>query len=280
MLRGSVPFDGQKKLHFQVATSPTASSAWGLIWTHGLTSSAQSESEGGWPFGGVAHLADTMPVARYDARGHGRSDTAERCCWPSMGGDLQRLRKVMPGRKVVLGGTSMGAAASLYAALEDPDSVAGLILATPPTCYETRRKFVPLYQESVDFARSQGLEAAKRAAETKARPPVFLESDAGRACFDIGWRAKFEMGVSRYCAALDGAIMSDLPPPEKLRALKVPTLVLAWQSDAQHPVSSAEMLKEELPHAELHVAKSWAEIEEFPVQMRDFLQRVQAQAQP
>ena len=38
-----------------------------------------------------------------------------------------------------------------------------------------------------------------------------------QASFDIGWRAKFAMGQRRYCAALRGAIDSDLPPPSAIK---------------------------------------------------------------
>ncbi|CAE7676904.1 unnamed protein product, partial [Symbiodinium pilosum] len=244
-----------------------------FIWTHGLTSSVESESQGGWPFGGVPELSEVLPVVRYDARGHGKSDPADACTWQAMGSDLRNMHETMlPGRPVVLGGTSMGAAASLYGALEAPEKVAALILATPPTCYETRRKFVPLYEQSLEVAQEQGLEAAKEAAASKARPPIFLETEAGRASFDIGWRAKFAMGQRRYCAALRGAIDSDLPPPSELKRLTMPVLVLAWKSDAQHPLESAELLCDLLPQAQLHVASSWADVEMLPQQMRSFLQ--------
>lgn len=132
-----------------------------------------------------------------------------------MGSDLRGMHeKMFPKGRVVLGGTSMGAAASLYAALEAP--VEALVLATPPTAYGTRRKFVPLYRESLSVARRHGLWAAKRAAEGKARPQIF-QDQRGEAMFDLGWRAKFAMGARRYCAALQGAIDSDLPEREALK---------------------------------------------------------------
>ena len=66
-----------------------------------------------------------------------------------MGSDIVRLCTAWSRQRLILGGTSMGAAATLYAALEmmhesDRSSIAGLILATPPTCYEQRAKFVPM----------------------------------------------------------------------------------------------------------------------------------------
>ncbi|CAK9026969.1 unnamed protein product [Durusdinium trenchii] len=282
LLRGSVPLYHQGPRHpisppnlslrFEVRRLETARHDWAFIWTHGLTSSVESEDEGGWPFSGVAHLSDLLPVVRYDARGHGRSADAIEPTWPAMGSDLCKMHeKMFPKGRIILGGTSMGAAASLYAALEAPEKVEALVLATPPTAWETRKKFVPLYQESLALAEKQGLEAAKSVAETKARPPIFLETERGRASFDIGWRQKFSMGQRRYCAALRGAIDSDLPSPEALRRLNIPVLILAWKSDAQHPLESALMLQEILPQAELCVADSWEEIERFPEQIRGFL---------
>jgi len=271
--RGSVNIEGPHTLHFEVSEAPSSSSGWGLLWAHGLSSSFQSESNGGWPFEGVPGLADLLSVARYDARGHGgSSESIGDCTWHAMGSDMVHLRRSWGKPKTILGGTSMGAAASLFAALKDTTDIAGLILATPPTCYQQRRKFVPMYRESVDLARRDGLEAAKLAAAGKARPPIFMETERGRDMFDIGWQAKFEMGRKRYCAALDGAAESDLPPPEKLKTLNIPALILAWQSDVQHPLESAEFLHQVLPQSSLHIARSWSQIEEFPAIMRDFLQ--------
>lgn len=279
LLRGSVPVRAAQAaesralaLRFEVTRMAAAQQEWSFVWTHGLTSSVRSETEGGWPFAGVVGLADLCPVIRYDARGHGTSDAQDNCTWAAMGSDLRELqRRMLSGRRVVLGGTSMGAAASLYAALEDPTSVAGLVIATPPTCYSTRQKFVPLYQESLELARRSGLEAAKLAAEKKTRPSIFLETASGQATFEIGWRAKFDMGLDRYCSALQGAVASDLPSKEALKRLDVPTLILAWTTDAQHPLESAELLHDLLPRSELHVARKWAEVEALPTRMRSFL---------
>mmetsp|Transcript_26308 Transcript_26308/g.87189 ORF Transcript_26308/g.87189 Transcript_26308/m.87189 type:complete len:351 (-) Transcript_26308:2-1054(-) len=230
---------------------------------------------GGWPFAGIADIASVMPVTRYDARGHGISDPAcsEGYTWHAMGGDVVELQKAWRKRHVFLGGTSMGAAASLYAVLQEPSAFQGLILATPPTCYETRRKFVPFYLESIEMARKEGLEEAKRVASKKTRPPIFMETEGGRNQFEAGWKTKSAMGLERYCAALEGAALSDLPGPDQLKTIEVPTLILAWRSDVQHPLETAEMLKATLPNAELVVASTWSEIQQFPRHMREFLSR-------
>ena len=51
----------------------------------------------------------------------------------------------------------MGCAAALYAALEDPAHISGLVLANPPTCYELRDKFKPMYPAVVITVRSDQL---------------------------------------------------------------------------------------------------------------------------
>mmetsp|Transcript_26309 Transcript_26309/g.87195 ORF Transcript_26309/g.87195 Transcript_26309/m.87195 type:complete len:333 (-) Transcript_26309:2-1000(-) len=265
----------KRRIGFEVHEAPGACPASGFIWTHGLTSSMGDEMGGGWPFAGIADIASVMPVTRYDARGHGISDPAcsEGYTWHAMGGDVVELQKAWRKRHVFLGGTSMGAAASLYAVLQEPSAFQGLILATPPTCYETRRKFVPFYLESIEMARKEGLEEAKRVASKKTRPPIFMETEGGRNQFEAGWKTKSAMGLERYCAALEGAALSDLPGPDQLKTIEVPTLILAWRSDVQHPLETAEMLKATLPNAELVVASTWSEIQQFPRHMREFLSR-------
>lgn len=273
--RGSIPFEGTRRLRYEVSESASTPPEWGFIWAHGLTSSVRSENEGGWPYRGISSLVDVLPVARFDARGHGASDSSESTfSWPAMGSDLLHLRAAWGRRHTVLGGTSMGCAASLHAVVKDPSGVRGLILANPPTCFAQRAKFVPMYLESATLARAEGLEAAKVAAAAKARPPIFLATEQGRSMFDIGWREKIAMGPVRYCAAMEGSAASDLPPKELLRSIEVPALVLAWQSDVQHPVDSAKLLASTLPNAELHIARSWDEIEDFPRIMRAFLSRL------
>ena len=59
-----------------------------------------------------------------------------------------------------------------------------------------------------------------------------------------------------FDAVMEGGIVTDFPPDDTVRrALDgVPTLVLAWDcGDKTHPVSSAERLRELVPHAEVCV---------------------------
>ena len=60
----------------------------------------------------------------------------------------------------------------------------------------------------------------------------------------------------RLAAILRGAADSDFPPPAQLTEAvgDRPVLVLAWDTDAGHPVSTAEALGAALPHAEVVIA--------------------------
>ena len=71
---------------------------------------------------------------------------------------------------------------------------------------------------------------------------------------------------------LRGAAATDLPPLDVLAALDQPTLVLAWEGDPGHPVSTATALAGALVRAELSVAPTLAEVTHWPAMVSDFLQ--------
>jgi hypothetical protein len=55
--------------------------------------------------------------------------------------------------------------------------------------------------------------------------------------------------------------------------LAQPALILAWDSDAAHPLSTAERLAELLPRADLHVARTMRQIQEWPRLVSVFMGR-------
>ena len=52
------------------------------------------------------------------------------------------------------------------------------------------------------------------------------------------------MSVVSCCALYRGAAMSDLPRPEQIATLNIPTTILAWAEDPSHPLATAEALVE------------------------------------
>ncbi|MGH9148740.1 MAG: alpha/beta fold hydrolase, partial [Acidimicrobiales bacterium] len=79
------------------------------------------------------------------------------------------------------------------------------------------------------------------------------------------------MGPRVLGAALRGAAQSDLPRPDDVRFVIVPTLVLAWAGDPGHPLSTAELLADLMLQAELHVARAFDDVLGWPGLVRRFL---------
>jgi len=75
-------------------------------------------------------------------------------------------------------------------------------------------------------------------------------------------------------AALRGAALSDMPERSLLAKLDVPTLILAWEDDMAHPVSTALELSETLPVLDSLVISDPADIGDWMPALRKFLKRV------
>lgn len=123
----------------------------------------------------LSPLAAQFDVYAWDARGHGLSTlTAEpkkMTGWDIYGRDLIALVEQLAekhGRKIWLGGHSMGGFSSIFAAAERPDLVAGLILADPVIV----PRIGPLvYLMAKITGKHGGLELAKMAAKRRAEWP-------------------------------------------------------------------------------------------------------------
>lgn len=147
----------------------------GLILAHGLGSAnpqSKSHSDDEWVGlleGSSAIQQRVRYLSTYTARGHGNSsgweETAEsnplQFTWRDLAQDMIAVYEyiefnLLPGgpthsasttmkKKVIFGGSSMGAATALYACIEQPDITAALILIRPPTAWkerEARRKYL------------------------------------------------------------------------------------------------------------------------------------------
>ena len=122
-------------------------------------------------------------------------------------------------------------------------ALTSLPLVLPPTAWDTRPRQAAIYRR---MSWISGLFGAGPYRMLDWLPiPV---RDDGRSRLAL-YTAK---GLARanplhVQAALRGAALSDMPDRAKLAKLKVPTLILAWENDMAHPVSTAEALAESLP---------------------------------
>ncbi|MER7083815.1 hypothetical protein SAMN02982929_01802 [Saccharopolyspora kobensis] len=71
-------------------------------------------------------------------------------------------------------------------------------------------------------------------------------------------------------AALRGVGSSELPAPEAIAALDHPALILTWDTDPLHPVSTAERLHELLPNSTLHVSRTAEDVKSWTGRVTGF----------
>ena len=135
-------------------------------------------------------LAAKFDIYAWDARGHGRTNVsaapAKMTGWDIYGRDLIALIEHLAdkhGRKIWLGGHSMGGFTSVFAAAERPDLVAGLVLADPVSIPHVG----PIMHMIARLTgRHGGMQLAKMAAKRRAIWPdkaVAKKSYNGRGAF-------------------------------------------------------------------------------------------------
>lgn len=239
-----------------------------FVWAHALNSSMAHEDELGLFDWGPC--SDVARVLRYDARGHGS------CCpqqyehrayrWSALVDDMLRVVREGP---FVAGGASMGAVTAVFAALRAPRRVQALVLVTPPAAWEDRAAVTEVYESDAQLVEAGGVPRYLTALREQPQPRIFEEElpDAR----EVWLRHLRQMDEKVIPAILRGAAGSDLPTREEVRSVVVPTLILAWDGDPAHPVSTAEALNELLVLSELHVANDLASIRSWPKLVRDFL---------
>jgi pimeloyl-ACP methyl ester carboxylesterase len=243
-----------------------------LLWGHGLLGSMAQEDAAGlfdWEAMGRA-----VRLVRYDARGHGRSEASLDPAdyrWPELARDLLALADATGAARPVLGGLSMGCATALHAAAAAPERALGLVLVAPPTAWSTRPRQARIYRTLAAVVERVGLGPFRLSSWLGRLFPgpdylALLQRSVAQGLRRADWRA--------VVAALRGAAASDLPEPERLRAVAAPALILAWRRDPSHPLATAERLAELLPGAELRVAGSLDEIRGWSDAIRSFLQDV------
>lgn len=219
-----------------------------LVWGHSLMGSMRVDDLAGL-FDWEA-LARYSRLVRYDARGHGKSGgshDARDYRWPELAADMLAVAEAAAADsncdRFILGGVSMGAATTLQAAVQQPERVAGIILVLPPTAWDTRPRQAAIYRRMARVSRLLGA-APFRLLDWL---PIPVRDD-GRSRLALYTAKGLARANPRHVqAALRGAALSDMPDQTELEQLQVPTLILAWEDDMAHPVSTAEALAETLP---------------------------------
>lgn len=226
----------------------------------------------------INDLEETVKLVRYDARGHGESQATyspDDYTWSNLGGDILAIADSLGADRVILGGASMGCGSSLYAALQAPERIAGLVLVLPPTAWEMRPAQARKYRLLATLAKLGLLRwLLPLLMRTQPLLPGFFLEDFPQAD-DILKQTMGSLDKRVYPPLLEGAARSDLPSAEQLRTIPIPTLILAWVDDEVHPVSSAERLHELLPNSTLHIAKTLEDYQRWPHHVVEFIKGIQ-----
>lgn len=222
-----------------------------VVYTHGLLLDSELNR-------GIAQaLAEQgYRVATLDLLGHGRSDKPQHASpyrIDSYAEQVVALLDELGEERAVLGGLSLGANVSLFAATRHPERVSALVLEMPV------------------------LERAVPAAALLFAPMV-IAAHYGRSVLNV--TSGFFAGLPRtgvgpidsllnsasiapdtMAAVLHGVLTGPVAPTqEERRALSTPTLVLAHRKDVIHPFDDAVALVDRLPNATLVRATSPIEL--------------------
>ena len=211
-------------------------------------------------------------VIRYDARGHGSSSgplDPVAYTWRRLGADMLAVLTAAGVDHSSIGGASMGCATAIYAALDDPERVDRLVLATPPTAWDTRRPQQDLYARTADLLERNGTAALVEVGRADAPPAVLGQVGDHLHRDSLERLATTDPHILR--CVLRGAATSDLPAPELLAHITKPSLVLAWTDDPGHPLSTAELIAQSVPDCELHVAHDLDAVKRWPTLVGKFL---------
>jgi pimeloyl-ACP methyl ester carboxylesterase len=195
-------------------------------------------------------------VVSYDARGHGRSapaPSADAYEYSDQLADLRAALERLRLERVVLAGSSMGAATALAFVLEEPERVIALVQCTP--AYAGRPRQEPELRAEW-AALADGLERAGVEGFMEAYEP-----DVGERWRDPVLRLTRQR-MERHQnprAVADALRVVPFSAPfvgmEPLERIETPTLVVASRdgADPGHPLAVAEAYVERLPNAQLVV---------------------------
>lgn len=215
-------------------------------------------------------IADGRLLLTYDQRGHGHSTGRPKPAdyrFEQSADDLLNLLDAAGiDEPVDFAGSSLGAAAALHAALTAPERFRKLALLIPPVAWETGpHQARQWYFDTADTIDNIGTTAWRDQWASAPPLPIFADYPQGKFTPDVD--------DTLISAVLRGVGLSDLPDAAELTTLSQPTLILAWDTDPLHPVSTAQRLAELIPDSTLHIARTVDEVKTWTQRTADFFSR-------
>jgi pimeloyl-ACP methyl ester carboxylesterase len=233
-----------------------------LVYLHGLLLDADLNR-------GIAEAvaARGHRVVLVDLLGHGRSDHPAHAAEyriDTYADQVFGLLDHLGEPSAVLGGMSLGANVSLFAASRRPDRVRGLVLEMPVLEWATPSAallFTPMLLLA-HYGRPVLRWVGNRLAHLPSTgfPPLDSVLRAGASDPDA------------LAAVLHGILVGPVAPTlDERQAIEAPTLVLAHRNDLIHPFDDAHNLAVQLPNARLERARSPLELRLRPGRLTDVI---------
>lgn len=246
-----------------------------VVWSHGLLSSMEAEDALGWM--GWEDFPRHVRLVRYDARGHGRSaGTAESEDYEyrQLARDMLAVARAAGAERFVAGGSSMGCATALHAALAAPSRIKALILMNPGTAWETRPAQAHMLERAAAAGAVLGGQAMAGIMDktiSRSMPAWLVRAEPEKSeLYTMGMRT---VGKQTLRAIFQGAAHSDLPAKLAItRLADIPVIIFGWDGDPTHPVSTAQELHLLLPRSELFIARGYEQFQSIPARLREFVE--------
>ena len=193
-------------------------------------------------------------VVMYDARGHGRSDPADRYGYDALADDLLAVLDDRGIDRAVLAGASMGAHTLLRLALQQPERAAALVLVTPAFDPDAGERGLDRWDALSRGLREGGVEGFLEAYGEPRVPESFRET--------VRTVLRQRLSAHEHPEAVADALR-EVPRSrpfeswDSLAALDLPVTVVASrdEADPEHPYATGERYAEAIPGA-------WLESEE------------------
>jgi pimeloyl-ACP methyl ester carboxylesterase len=224
-----------------------------IVFQHGLCGSAAQTLE-------AFPQDERYKLLTLECRGHGTSEAGaqEQFSIATFANDVAAMMKTYATPPSIVGGISMGAAIALHLAVHQPHLVKALVLARPAWVTDKT-------PENVKPNLEVGELLAKH--DPKTARDIFLDSATAKHLSQhapdnlASLTGFFTREPIATTSALLRHIVSDGPgvTPGDVRKIAVPTLIIATQQDAIHPMATAEALHHLIPHARLAVLTSKGE---------------------
>ncbi|MEW6669588.1 MAG: 3-oxoadipate enol-lactonase [Thermodesulfobacteriota bacterium] len=200
-------------------------------------------------------LLRSYRVLRYDTRGHGKSEVSEGpYSFEMLAADVRSLLRALGIEKTYFMGISMGGMIGQQLALESPEMLTSMILCD--TSSHVPQEAWPIWDERIRIAETQGLEPLLQ--QTLERwftlPFRNQHPEVIKKIGDM-IRATDRRGYIGCCHAIRNLNLRD-----RLREIRVPTLILVGEEDLGTPVSAAQTIQEGIAGSKLVVLKSAAHL--------------------